>query len=128
MKQEQVEHLTKGLAHLNIALEHFDQVPLSTLLRHKDKVALRRFDDTCRTRLQPVINKMYDNEEQVFQVLQNSLEYSVNNSLQTIINDQVQRLSEGHNSEGSVDPEFNGVPVPLDGGADREDSNRSGDS
>lgn len=127
-KFEQVEHLTKALAHLNCALEHLDHVPLNKLFTFTDKQKMKAFMHIAETKASKYIEKSYENDEEYFQLLQNALSGIIEKPVKDLINGEIQRLPKGDNIKGVLTLGEDGDVVPSDGGKDGKNPDSPRDS
>lgn len=95
MKTEDIENLTKMIAHLNCALEHLDQVSYQRVFKQNDKLVMNRFLNVAKRKAEPLIDKMYENDEVYFQVLQTYFQESLDKSLITIFKEEAKKQQGG---------------------------------
>jgi len=117
---ENIEHLTKALAHLNCAMEHLDLVPLQQMFTFSDKQKMKAFIRVAEDKASVYIAQSYENDEKQFQLLQQALSSLIHKPVIDLINGEIQRLPTGDNREGHFNTKTKGDALPSNGGKDRK--------
>ena len=89
MKQEnQIEFFRKALklyASLQISLELCTDIKDSPFVKNSLKAKISNLEKQLELDIRPYVNKLYDKDEEAFQVIQNSIEMIRDNSLEEIV-------------------------------------------